>query len=152
MSLEPLQEILNIEGAAGQELPYLGYVSMSLEIPDMNSNSMGHQCLLLVTPDTKYSEHVPVLLGTNVLCSVMEECQQHYGVRYLQSTNIKAPWQLTFKCINQQDKQLQKMDGNLAVLKSALLHNVSLPTNTSKTISCFLDKDIGYRYWISSIG
>ena len=141
--LEPLQEILNIEGAAGQKLPYLGYVSMVLEIPEMNP--VKHQCLLLVTPDTNFSENVPVLLGTNILCTVMEECQQKYGVRYLQSANITVPWQLTFSCINQQNHQLQKMDGNLAVLKSAQLHNVAIPSNNSTTISCFLDKEIGYH-------
>lgn len=141
--LEPLQEILNIEGAAGQKLPYLGYVSMSLQIPGMNS--LKQQCLLLVTPDTKYSEQVPVLLGTNILCPVMEEYQQCYGVRYLQNANIESPWQLAFRCINKQNRQLQKMDGNLGVLKSAQLHNISVPSNSSKTISCFLDKDVGYH-------
>lgn len=143
VTLEPLQEILNIEGAAGQKLPYLGYVSMSLQIPSMNA--LEQECLFLVTPDTRYSEQVPVLLGTNILCPLMEECQQHYGVRYLQNDCIETPWKLTFSCLHQQNKTLQKVDGNLAVLKSAQLHNIPIQSNDSKTIACFLDKDIGYR-------
>ncbi|ESO99800.1 hypothetical protein LOTGIDRAFT_173517 [Lottia gigantea] len=49
--LYPLENILDIECAGGNSLPYSGYIEATLETPDLLDNS-GLQCLLLVVPLT----------------------------------------------------------------------------------------------------
>ena len=49
--LQPLQEFkLNIEGAGGQILPYLGFIEVDLTIPKLSVEPVS--CVMLVTPDT----------------------------------------------------------------------------------------------------
>lgn len=41
---------------------------------------------LLVIPDSPYNNQLPLLLGTNVLTSIMEKCRYEYGERFLQTS------------------------------------------------------------------
>jgi len=45
--------LLDVEGATGHLLPYLGYIDVSIEIPSLNLKN--EHCLLLVVPDTSYN-------------------------------------------------------------------------------------------------
>lgn len=40
---------------------------------------------MLVVPDSQYSLHVPVLIGTNILGSMMEQLNKEHGERFLQT-------------------------------------------------------------------
>jgi hypothetical protein len=41
-------------------------------------------CLFLVVPDRNYNSAVPVLIGTNILSSFIDQLQGTYGDKYLQ--------------------------------------------------------------------
>lgn len=142
--LQPLHGLLDIEGAAGQKLSYLGYVCMDLTL-SWEKGSIKQPCLFLVTPDTKYSERVPVLLGTNILWALMEQCQQHCGVRFLQTSKLGTPWQLAFRCITLQDKHIERSKGVLGVLKSAETRAITIPSNSSAIIYCSVGSRVGYH-------
>ena len=62
LKIRKLKTILPIEGAAGVEIPYLGYVEAFLEIPEVSA--FKEDCLLLVMPDHEYGERVPITVGT----------------------------------------------------------------------------------------
>ena len=64
VQLKPIGDLLHIEGAAGQAVPYLGYIEVSVNIPEI---SQEQDCLILVVPQTNYSSRVPLLIGTNIL-------------------------------------------------------------------------------------
>jgi len=78
---------LDIGGAGGQQLPYSGYVEVNLSVSGLFKDI---SCLMLVVPDTRYAQRVPVILGTNILTSVMERLEEHYGVRYLQKADLHS--------------------------------------------------------------
>lgn len=67
--LKTLSDILSIECADGQPLPYLGYVEVELSVGGVTGLEP-KDCILLVVPDTQYSTTTPVILGTNV-CGIV---------------------------------------------------------------------------------
>ena len=64
LNLEPkqLQSILEIEGSGGLEVPYLGYVEVHLQIPEVKA--FDQDVLLLVIPDSAHTQYTPITLGT----------------------------------------------------------------------------------------
>ena len=55
-------KLLDIEGSAGSDVPYLGYTELRLDIPEIAK--FDHDLLMMVYPDSKYSHRVPVIIGT----------------------------------------------------------------------------------------
>ena len=64
LQIQPLNNIFDLVGAGGQQVPYIGYTEVSLGVL---KNVQPVDTLLLVVHDNKYNERVPVLLGTNIL-------------------------------------------------------------------------------------
>ncbi len=135
--LHTLEEILEIECADGNFLPYTGYIEASVSIPSI-ADEAEHTTILLVIPDTEYNRRVPVLLGTNVLRPLMDMCQQQNGPRYLQTVARSTPWWLTFRSIHVEDKALDRTEGRLGLVKSAHRDTVIIPKNGSAMVSAFV--------------
>ena len=62
LKIHKLDTLLDIEGTGGINVPYLGYVEAKLGIEEIQG--MDEDCLFLVIPDSKYTERVPVSIGT----------------------------------------------------------------------------------------
>lgn len=75
LHLHPINDLLKVECASGQLLPYVGYVKAELRATGITETS-GQPALFLVVPDTRYSNDVPVLLGTNLLQSLVDGCRE----------------------------------------------------------------------------
>ena len=76
LSETPIQPIdtLEVEGANGQNVPYLGYVSLSLKFPkNFIETEPEVSTLALVVPDLRSSCDLPVLIGTNALDVLYDE-------------------------------------------------------------------------------
>ena len=72
--LEPLTEMINIECADGQQLPYLGCIEATISIENGLEKATSKQCLFLISPDTKYSGRTLIILGTNILNTLLQDC------------------------------------------------------------------------------
>ena len=91
--LHSLDEVLKIECADGQLLPYLGYVEAKVNFPGVNVGDL--VAVLLVCPLTEYSRQVPVLVvGANILRLVMDRCREREGTQFLQVMKLATPWHL----------------------------------------------------------
>ena len=55
---------LNISGANGQEIPYIGYIEAEVKLPN---SLVGIIVPLLVVKDTEYNKGVPAIVGTNII-------------------------------------------------------------------------------------
>ena len=130
---------LEIEGAGGQMLPYLGYVELELSVQGM-ANPMN--CLFLVVPDTNYAQKVPVILETNVLCIIMDQVKEQYGVQFMQKCDLSSSWQLAFRAINIQAKEIKRSDGRLSIIKLAHTDRVIIPSNKTAAVMGRLDKKL----------
>ena len=62
LPIRKLETLLDIEGSAGLEVPYLGYTELRLDIPEIAK--FDHDVLMMVYSDSKYSHRVPVIIGT----------------------------------------------------------------------------------------
>lgn len=140
--LHSIGDILDIEGATGQKLPYLGCVALEVQLPDQ---PFQHECLFLVVPNTRYNSVVPVLLGTNILGPLMETLQKENGQRYLQTAYLSTPWQLAFQCLLNQDHQLWRSQGRLGIVKNASNQKVIVPSNSIVTLSGYMQNRLAYR-------
>lgn len=71
----PIQDLLDIEGAGGQEVPYSGYIQVSMDFPEhVMGKPVNIHTLALVVPDHRTNVHVPLLIGTNTLDPLYEKC------------------------------------------------------------------------------
>lgn len=142
--LQPLKNIVNVECADGSELPYLGLVEVELTtdgVPDTSSQ----KCLFLVTPETKYSSKVPILIGTNILNEMLLDCKEKHGDTFLQKSKLKTPWFLSFRCIAIQKRELKKNNDRIAIVRSAELATRVLGPNQSIYIRGYTDKELKYK-------
>lgn len=66
--IRPLFDLLEVEGAAGQSVPYLGYVELAVTFPkEFVGAPVEVNTLALVVPDLKAITEPLVLIGTNTL-------------------------------------------------------------------------------------
>lgn len=73
-SIHPVSDILEVEGANGQAVPYLGYIHLNIQFPkEFISSQPEVQTLALIVPDTRSNSCVPVLIGTNTLDPLYEQ-------------------------------------------------------------------------------
>ena len=94
----PLGDLLRIEGAAGQSVPFLGCVAVELSFPrEVDGCGGTRPVLALVVKNTDYNKKVPLVVGTNVIKICKEDCEKEHGVQFLQKINLDRVWHLAYK-------------------------------------------------------
>ena len=63
--INPIDQLVNIEGAGGDAIKYVGFIEASLIFP-MGTHEFKTEALLLVLPTTEYQKRVPVTIGTSL--------------------------------------------------------------------------------------
>ena len=145
ITIQPLDYLLEIEHAGGNSLPYSGFIEVDVKAIGCGLDSSARSCLLLVVPDTRYNCKVPVLLGTNVLSHLLEECKVVHGARFLQKADLFTPWYLAYRCLSICAKELSRNGGKLGLVKSAEYKSIAIPANSSVTIKGQLHRGVPYR-------
>ncbi|XP_076101165.1 uncharacterized protein LOC143070948 [Mytilus galloprovincialis] len=144
-TIQTLNRILHIECADGEDLPYHGYITVDLELPGASPSDLPQPCLLLVVPDSNYNKAVPLLLGTNVLHRAMDDVKQRFGHRFLQNANLITPWYMTFRCLLLREKELNKRNNRLALIKCAEGKTVRIPPNKDVMLQGYMDHELPYH-------
>lgn len=137
VELYPVMDILNIECAGGQTLPYDGYIDVNIQAIGIPSSET-QRCLMLVVPDSKYNNSVPIILGTNILWRYVNQCKEQYGDRFLQQANLFTPWYLSLRCIVLRERELARNNYQLGIVKSAEKTNIIIPANKCVTVNGFI--------------
>ena len=70
IQINPLDQLVEIEGTGGDNMKYLGYIEATLTLP-LGSRTFEIETLLLVLPSTDYQKRVPVAIGTTITDMVM---------------------------------------------------------------------------------
>ena len=136
VEMHSLQQILLVECADGQHLPYLGYVEMEVGIPGFLENQIA---LCLVVPDTGYNQQVPVLLGTNVLQPLGKQLQGKLD----KHSQLGAVWSSTFAYIHQQHVSISRNKGCLGIIKCNSFDTILVSRNERVIVPGIIDKGIG---------
>ena len=144
LPLLPVTDILNVECADGNKLPYLGYIEASLKSPGI-SDCTEQFCLFLVVPDTNYNTQIPVLIGTNILDEILLDCKTLHGDRYLQKAQLQTPWYLSLRCLTIRQRELKRNKNRLAIIRCAETTRITIGPNQSVNIKGYLDKELEYN-------
>ena len=62
LKIQNLENMLDIEGGGGIAIPYIGYVEVQLQIPEIKNYK--ENALMMVMNDSRYGEKVPFTIGT----------------------------------------------------------------------------------------
>ena len=67
LPVHPIHALLEIEGAGGQQVPYLGYIEARVTFPlSVSGREEELVVLALVVPECQFNSRTPLLIGTNV--------------------------------------------------------------------------------------
>jgi transposase InsO family protein len=95
VEIKRLETLLEVEGAGGTLLPYLGYIEIDLTLPGkVLGDAKTMMSLFLVTQDTRYNRQCPVLIGTNIISHCLE---LHHEVDHIDQ--IPDAWKVAFQCV-----------------------------------------------------
>ena len=99
LEIQPLGQLLELEGMGGAAIPYLRFVEVNLQIPGIRGYN--EDVLLLVIPTTAYAEGVLVMVGSKIIdralsCMTVGELahvtatwqQAHFGAVMLGSLQL----------------------------------------------------------------
>ena len=64
--IQPLDELVPIEGSGGVDVPYLGYVEVKMCIPGINSFEQD-VLMLVIHTTTHYHKRVPFQVGISII-------------------------------------------------------------------------------------
>ena len=65
LKIQPLGQLLELEGTGGAAIPYLGFVEINLQI--LGIRRYNEDVLLLAIPTMMYSKRVPVMVGSKII-------------------------------------------------------------------------------------
>ena len=145
IKIKPLDEILHIECTDGNTLPYLGFIEVSITAIECIPELTSVPCIFLVTPETNYSSQTPVLLGTNILNELKENCKIIHGQKYLQKGNLQTPLYLAFRAMAVREKELIRNKNRVAIVRCAEASKIVLGPNESMDIHGYTDREVDHQ-------
>jgi len=132
----------------------MGYICVDVFVPKLGIDSVG--CLILVVPDDKYADSVPIILGTNILKPIMNNVECKYGFRFQKITAMPDSLYFTFQLIH--IKEVHRIKVRLGVIKFTSAHKLILLSNTTMLIegkvhqTILTDSSVGMtQRWSGSI-
>ncbi|KAK3741817.1 hypothetical protein RRG08_018517 [Elysia crispata] len=130
LPIRPVRDFIHVECANGQALPYLGYVTMSINL----LHNPPSTCLALVVPDHDGPGAAPLLLGTNILPSLLKA-----------SGSLPESLQLVANCLKARDSQLTATGGSLAFIRIVGQEKLCLEANKTIVTPVQLDRAMSYH-------
>ena len=112
-SMNPKTEILsmsdfnlNITGASGYKIPYLGYFEAEWCMPNIEYEPVGIP--VLVVPTTGYSGQVPMIVGTNII--------GHHRCHVSDHSSISSAWSNVFTALYLSQTKLVKITNKKPII------------------------------------
>ena len=90
IDIHPLNNILDIIGAGGHSVPYLGYTEVNVSVSDSLQSCAA---LLLAVPDTPYNKIIPIIIGTNIMPQLL------LSLDHGDPSLMSDAWKLAAKCL-----------------------------------------------------
>ena len=132
--IHPIDGIVKIRCAQGEAISYWGYINVTVNTVEIDTAS-NNDCLMLVVLTTQYSQKVPAIIETNFPNSIINSIHQQNGERFLQHTKMTTPWYIAFRCVGLKEKELQRTNNRLGVVKSAENNDIIIPQNNEVRVS-----------------
>ena len=118
--IHPVESLLRVVGAAGQDVPFLGYVDVEVEFPVEEAGVCSClQALVLVVPDNAYNQRVPLVIGTNVVRECKDRCEEQGGAGFLQRIHTSSAWKRAYQSMRVRERLVS---GHQKVLTKGQAH------------------------------
>lgn len=102
LPIQPIHSLFEVEGAGGQNVPYLGYIQVVITFPcTVTGVEEELSSLVLVVPDCHFNSKVPLLIGTNVLDRLYQQGIERKGAKFLQNPGANRDYALLFQQVAQ---------------------------------------------------
>jgi hypothetical protein len=88
---------------------------------------------------------VPVLIGTNILSSFIDQLQGTYGDKYLQDAHLFTSVYMALRCLTLRERNVRRQQNILAVIKSAEKKTILIQPNSEVVISGYMDRKLPYH-------
>ena len=112
--VKSLSELLQVEGAAGQEVPYLGYVEITVTFPAEFMGEDANVCTLaLVVPDNRPEFQSQILIGMNTLDPLYEH---HVESKRASFNPFQHGYRAVLKLLQFRHRQSQEASDNVVRL------------------------------------
>lgn len=127
--IRSLNDLLEVEGANGQNVPYLGYVELTITFPkDFVGVDTEVLTLALIVPDLLSTSQPSVLIGTNTLDNLYKDFSQ-------QKTQYFSPtygYNQVLKILEMRLKQ--NVEGNIGLVRASKDHSQVIPAGQSAVL------------------
>ena len=81
----------------------------------------------------------------HLLYSTIETLKNEHGERFLQISNLTTPWYLSFRCILLRERELQKNNNRIGLIRTDGTKSITITPYTSITVNGYVDKEIPYQ-------
>jgi len=107
--IQPLDDIIEVEGAGGQKVPFLGFIEVSISFPqNVNGILETMNAVVLIVPDTRFNLKTPLLVGTNLIRRCKDSCAARLGPCFLQRIRPDTAWMVAYRHLGHQERALRK--------------------------------------------
>ena len=119
LKIQNLESLLDIEGGGGIAIPYIGYVEVNLQIPEIKNYN--EDALMMVINDSRYGKKVPFAIGTIHMHAALKEMTKD------EWDNMTLSWQsvalpaCASKALGMEDFSLASVGGDIKVHKTTIL-------------------------------
>ena len=119
LKIQSLESLLDIEGGGGIAIPYIGYVEVNLQIPEIKNYNK--DALMMVMNDSRYGKKVPFTIGTIHIHAALKEMTKD------ERDNMTLSWQsvalpaFASKVLGMEDFSLASVGGDIKVHKTTVL-------------------------------
>ena len=130
LPVHKLETLIPMEGSGGIQVPYLGYVEATLQIPEVEA--FQEDCLFLVVPNHSYGKRVPITIGTLHIDMIIEKAmKQELDKISIAWGRGQLFWQIQTRQVQISNSEaLQKVQGTVKLTK-----RVKLKPNQSLKVS-----------------
>ena len=117
-----MQQLLEIEGSRGIDVPYLGYTEVNFQVPGVKA--LNEDILVVIQNDSAYSQWVPITLGTLHIDMVIEKATSE------ELQNLGKEWKTGVLGAKIEARQA-KLEGKIPPIIDQVDHEIKLSRNVT---------------------
>ena len=119
LKIQNLESLLDIEGGGGIAIPYIGYVEVNLQIPEIKNYN--EDALMMVMNDSRYGKKVPFAIGTiHIHTALKGMTKDEWDNMTLSWWSVALP-ACASKALGMEDFSLASVEGDVKVHKTTIL-------------------------------
>ena len=123
LKIQSLESMLDIEEGGGIAIPYIGYVEIQLQIPEIKNYK--EDALMMVMNNSRYGNKVPFAIGTIHIHAALKKMTKDEWKNMTLSWQSVALPACASKASGMEDFSLDSVGGDIKVHKTTILPPLS---------------------------